>query len=168
MCLKEHLQDALFLGLIMHDLQHVLIVAGLIFFFLVIILIKKYLQNPFGFVVLLPCLGLLFFGYVMYSKYQLNQYYAQALAAPEQIRYCGMFSQWVTIEKQTRQGVIKEKVFLFQNDRQSFLFSNDLRARQTFPALKTLKEQDQICFQFSPQYKDEQDRYILTDFQKLK
>ena len=152
----------------MYDLQQFLIFSGALILFILISLMKKYLQNPFGFVLLLPCLGLMFFGYVMYSKYQLNQYYEQALNNPEQIRYCGIFAKWVEVDKLTRLGIIKEKVFLFQNDRQGFLFSNNLRVRQQFPALVQLKEQDQLCFQFSPQYKDEDNRYILTDFKKLR
>lgn len=151
----------------MDNLQHILILAGAVFLFLVITLLKKHLQNPFGVVLLMPCLGLIFFAYVMFSKYQLNQYYEQAFHAPEQIRYCGVFAQWIKVEKPTRHGTIKEKVFLFQNDIQHFLFSYSLRARQQFPELTTLQERDAICFQFSPQYKDEHGRYILTDFKRL-
>lgn len=148
----------------MQDLQLLLVISGVAILFIFITIIKKHLQNPFGFILLLPCVGLLFFSYVMYSKYQLNQYYQQALKAPEQIRYCGIFAKWIEVERQTRHGVIKEKVLLFQNDRQGFVFSYSLRTRQQFPALNTFKEKDQICFQFSPPYKDDQGRYILTDF----
>ena len=88
------------------------------------------------------------------------------ITSPEQIRYCGIF-EWAEVEQQTRQSIIKEKAFYFQNDRQGFLFSNSLRARQQFPELKTIKPKDQICFQFSPQHKDEQGRYILTAFTLL-
>lgn len=147
----------------MYDLQQLLIFFGMLIIFIIITLLKKYVQNPFGFFLLLPCLGLILFAYVAFSKYQLNNYYKQALTSPEQIRYCGIF-EWVEVEQQTRQGIIKEKVFYFQNDRQGFLFSNSLRARQQFPELKILKEKDQICFQFSVQYKDENGRYILTAF----
>ncbi|RKG29830.1 hypothetical protein [Acinetobacter tianfuensis] len=152
----------------MDSLQHILILAGVIFLFLVIILLKKYMQNPFGFLLILPCLGLLFFGYAAFSKYQLHRYYEQALNAPAQIRYCGIFAKWVVVEKPTRHSIIQEKVFLFQNDRQGFLFSNSLRTRQQFPELQTLKEQAPVCFQFSPEYKDEEGRYILTAFEKQK
>ncbi len=151
----------------MHDLQYLLIIFGAVILFILITITKKYLQNPFGFVLLLPFLGLMLFGYVIFSKYQLDAYYEKALEAPDQIRYCGMFSQWVEVEISTRQGKIKERVFLFQNDIQGLLFTNSLRTRQQFPELKTLKVRDRICFQFSPQYKDEQDRYILTDFEKI-
>ena len=88
------------------------------------------------------------------------------ITSPEQIRYCGIF-EWAEVEQQTRQSIIKEKAFYFQNDRQGFLFSNSLRARQQFPELKSIKPKDQICLQFSPQYQDEYGRYILTAFTLL-
>ena len=65
-----------------------------------------------------------------------------------------------------RHNISTEKVFYFQSDRQGFLFSNSPRARQSFPDLKSLNINEHVCFQFSPDYTDEMDRYILTGFKK--
>ena len=106
------------------------------------------------------------YSYVMFSEHQLKQYYKKAFSASEQIRYCGIFRQWVEVKHQNRNDTVTEKVFYFQNDRQGFLFTNSLKARERFPDLKNLKVNDPVCFQFSPKYKDEMDRYILTGFKK--
>ncbi len=66
-------------------------------FFITVSFFKNKIQLPTGFIITLPILGLCLFAYVAFSKYQLNNYYKQALTSPEQ----------------TRQGIIKEKGFYF-------------------------------------------------------
>ena len=150
----------------MQDLQVIFLIFGIAFLFLLLYLLRKYTDHPFTMFAMIPLLGLCMFSYVMFSEYQLTQYYKKAFTAPEQIRYCGTFHQWVEIRQQNRHNVSIEKAFYFQNDRQGFIFTNSLQARQRFSELNTLKVNDPICFQFSPQYKDEMDRYILTGFKK--
>ena len=150
----------------MHNLQYIFLIFGIIFLFLLLNLLKKYMKNPFAMFAIFPFLGLCMFSYVMFSEHQLKQYYKKAFSASEQIRYCGIFRQWVEVKHQNRNDTVTEKVFYFQNNRQGFLFTNSLKARERFPDLKNLKVNDPICFQFSPKYKDEMDRYILTGFKK--
>ena len=150
----------------MQDLQVIFLIFGIAFLFLLLYLLRKYTDHPFTMFAIFPFLGLCMYSYVMFSEYQLTQYYKKAFTSPEQIRYCGIFRQWVELTHQGRYDNITEKVFYFQNDRQGFLFSNSSEAQQRFPELKNLAINDRICFQFSPKYKDEMDRYILTDFKK--
>ena len=38
------------------------------------------------------------------------------ITSPEQIRYCGIFRQWVEVKHQNRNDTVTEKVFYFQNN----------------------------------------------------
>ena len=88
------------------------------------------------------------------------------MIAPDQIRACGIFTQWSEVTHYRRHNISTEKVFYLQSDQEAFLFTNSPRARQSFPDLKTLNINEHVCFQFSPDYTDEMDRYILTGFKK--
>ena len=150
----------------MYHLELILFICGLLICFVFILLMKKYADRPFGMLAVLLLLGLCLFSYISFCKYQFKLYYEKALIAPDQIRACGIFTQWSEVTHYRRHNISTEKVFYFQNDRQGFLFTNSLKARERFPDLKNLKVNDPICFQFSPKYKDEMDHYILTDFKK--
>ena len=150
----------------MYHLELILFICGLLICFVFILLMKKYADSPFGMLAVLLLLGLCLFSYISFCKYQFKHYYEKALIAPDQIRACGIFTQWSEVTHYRRHNISTEKVFYFQSDRQAFLFSNSPRARQSFPDLKTLNINEHVCFQFSPDYTDEMDRYILTDFKK--
>ena len=136
----------------MYHLELILFICGLLICFVFILLIKKYVERPFAMLAVLLLLG--------------KHYYEKALIAPDQIRACGIFTQWSEVTHYRRHNISTEKVFYFKSDRQAFLFSNSPRARQSFPDLKTLNINEHVCFHFSPDYTDEMDRYILTGFKK--
>ena len=150
----------------MYRLELILFICGLLICFVFILLMKKYAERPLGMLAILLLLGLCLFSYISFCKYQFKQYYEKALIAPDQIRACGIFTQWSEVTHYRRHNISTEKVFYFQSDRKGFLFSNSPRARQSFPDLKTLNINEHVCFQFSPDYTDEMDRYILTGFKK--
>lgn len=115
----------------MYHLELILFICGLLICFVFILLMKKYADRPFGMLAVLLLLGLCLFSYISFCKYQFKHYYEKALIAPDQIRACGIFTQWSEVTHYRRHNISTEKVFYFQSDRQGFLFSNSPRARQS-------------------------------------
>ena len=150
----------------MYRLELILFICGLLICFVFILLMKKYVDRPFDMLTVKIIININLFSYINFCKYQFKHYYEKALTAPEQIQACGIFTQWSEVTHYQRHNISTEKVFYFQSEQQGFLFSNSPRARQSFPALKTLNINEHVCFQFSPDYTDEMDRYILTGFKK--
>ncbi|WP_111860790.1 hypothetical protein [Acinetobacter sp. CFCC 10889] len=149
----------------MNELYYFLLIFGIVLLFSILQLLKRYIKNPLIIFVTFPFIGLLFFAYVTFSEYKLKQYYQDAFKSPEQIKYCGYFTQYVELEYQSRHSILKETAVLFQyRSDQTFLFSKDTRTLEKFPTIANLKPMQAICFQFTTRYKDERNRYILTDF----
>lgn len=149
----------------MNELYYFLLIFGIALFFIILHFFKKYTQNPLAIVLIFPFLGLCLFGYVTFSEYKLKQYYQDALNSPDQIKYCGYFTKYVEFEHQSRHTILKETALVFQyRADQTFLFSKDARTLKKFPLVAQLKPMQTICFQFSTHYKDEYNRYILTNF----
>ena len=78
----------------MYHLELILFICGLLICFVFILLMKKYAERPLGMLAILLLLGLCLFSYISFCKYQFKQYYEKALIAPDQIRACGIFTQW--------------------------------------------------------------------------
>ena len=98
----------------MYHLELILFICGLLICFVFILLMKKYADRPFGMLAVLLLLGLCLFSYISFCKYQFKQYYDKALIAPDQIRACGIFTQWseVTITDGTISAL--KKCFTFR------------------------------------------------------
>ena len=106
----------------MYHLELILFICGLLICFVFILLMKKYVDRPFGMLAVLLLLGLCLCSYISFCKYQFKQYYEKALIAPDQIRACGIFTQWseVTITDGTISAL--KKCFTFKmTDKVSYL-----------------------------------------------
>lgn len=149
----------------MSELYNFLLIFGLILFFIFLQLVKKYTNKPIAIFLIFPFLGLILFSYITFSKFKLNQYYQDAFKSPNQIKYCGYFTRYIQFEYQGRNAIIKETALLFQyRSDQTFLFSQNKHTLKKFPNIADLKPMQPICFQFSPEFKDQRNRYILTNF----
>lgn len=90
-------------------------------------------------------------------------YYYLAVNSSDQQRYCGVFNQYKPVERYSKTGNWTQNLYEFKTEQgQIFIFARNRAVAKNLPIMAQIQPNQKICFQYSPNFKDSNTRYLLT------
>lgn len=111
-------------------------------------------------------LSLIFFYLYVFGINQYREYLQQkAIDSPHQIQQCGWFEYKIAFNQSKKKY---DTAYMFRNSKSESEFiqlNGDTITQNKFQILNQLQPKQALCFQYSKDIKDLNDRYILTNIE---
>lgn len=132
----------------------IFVVAGFIFFWA-----KNHKSNLIQTLLLIGIFPLILISYLYAHKF----YYYLAVNSPTQQHYCGIFDQYQTVERYSKTGNWTQYLYEFKTEQgQRFVFARNRATAKHLPIMAHIQPKQKICFQYSPEFTDSDEHYLLT------
>ncbi|NAR97840.1 hypothetical protein [Acinetobacter haemolyticus] len=133
----------------------IFLLAGFVFFW-----VKRIKSDLLNFLFIVSILPLVLVLYLSAHKF----YYYLAVNSSLQQRHCGIFHQYKPVVRYSKTGNWTQNLYEFKTEHgQIFVFVRDRAVAKHLPLMAYIQPQQKICFQYSPKFKDSDERYLLTD-----